>query len=279
LSCTFNGSGSSDAEGPIAGYAWEFGDGATGSGVQPAHTYAAAGTYTVALTVTDADGATNRITHPVTVSSSTTGISFRGANGFVGNATTPAITVPSTVQAGDVLMLFATLNLTTASVTGPSGVTGWTAVENVVVGSQRTMAWSKVASATDAGSAVRLTFDVYTKVALQLTAYADASLGTVAQRSDATSMTAHVTPVVNVSASGSWLLSYWADKSSTTTNWTEPAGAVARDERIGSGSGLIAALVADSGAPVATGSAGGLTATTNAASRAAMISVVLTPSG
>ena len=113
LSCTFNGSGSSDAEGPIAGYAWNFGDGATGSGAQPAHTYAAAGTYTVALTVTDAAGATNVITHPVTVSSSTTGISFRGANGFVGNATTPALTVPSTVQAGDVLVLFATLNLTT----------------------------------------------------------------------------------------------------------------------------------------------------------------------
>ncbi len=277
LSCSFNGSGSSDAEGPIAGYAWNFGDGATGSGAQPAHTYAAAGTYTVALTVTDAGGATNVITHPVTVSSATTGISFRGGNGFVGNATTPALTVPSSVQAGDVLVLFATLNLTTTSVTGPSGVTGWTAVQNFVVGSQRTMAWTKVASATDAGSAVRLTFDVYTKVALQLTGYAGASLGTVAQRSDATAATAHVTPVVNVTAAGSWLLSYWADKSSTTTTWTAPAGSASRDVRIGSGGGLIGALVADSGAPVATGSAGGLTATTNAASRAAMISVVLTP--
>jgi hypothetical protein len=88
-----------------------------------------------------------------------------------------------------------------------------------------------------------------------------------------------VTPVVNVSTGGSWLLSYWADKSSTTTNWTPPAGSVTRDVRIGSGSGLIGALVADSGASVPTGNAGGLTATTNAASRATMISVVLTPSG
>ena len=35
LTCTFDGSGSSDAEGLIAGYGWNFGDGSTGSGVQP----------------------------------------------------------------------------------------------------------------------------------------------------------------------------------------------------------------------------------------------------
>ncbi|WP_281388900.1 PKD domain-containing protein [Kribbella qitaiheensis] len=279
LSCTFNGSGSSDAEGPIAGYAWNFGDSTTGTGAQPAHTYGAAGTYTVALTVTDGAGATNTVTHPVTVGGTSTGIAFHGAIGYNGNTTSPAFAVPSTVQAGDVLVLFATLNLTTATVTGPTGVTGWTSIVNVVSGSQRTMAWSKIASASDAGQAVRLTFDTYAKVSLQLTGYGGASLGTVGQRSDTTAVTAHVTPTANVSAAGSWLLSYWADKSSTTTNWTSPAGSVDRDERIGSGSGLIASLVADSGAPVPTGSAGGLTATTNAASRATMITIVLPPSG
>lgn len=278
LSCTFDGSDSSDAEGLIAGYAWEFGDGATDSGVQPAHTYATAGTYTVALTVTDADGATNRITHPVTVGSPN-GIAFRGGAGSVGNVTTSTVTVPGTVQAGDVLVLFATLNLTTTSVTGPSDVTGWTALANVVSGSQRTMAWSKIASQGDAGQAVRLTFNAYTKVAMQLVGYGGGSLGMVSQRSDTTSTTAHVAPTVNVSAAGSWLLSYWGDKSSTTTNWTAPAGSVTRDERIGSGSGRASALVADSGAPVPIGSAGGLTATTDAASRATMLSIVLTPSG
>jgi len=281
LSCTFDGSGSSDAQGPIAGYAWDFGDGTAGSGVQPTHTYAAAGTYTVALTVTDAAGATNRITHPVTVGSST-GIAFRGAAGFAGNTTAPAVTVPSTMRAGDALVLFATLNVTTTSVAGPSGVGGWTAVVNVVSGSQRTMAWWKIASAGDAGQPVRLTLGGYTKVTMQLTGYGGTSptpVGAVSQRSDSTSTTAHVTPVVNVSAGGSWLLSYWADKSSSTTNWTPPATSVPRDERIGSGSGRITSLVADSGAPVPTGSAGGLTAVTDAASRATMISMVLAPAG
>ncbi len=65
---SFDGSGSSDADGTIAGYAWNFGDGtAHGTGATPSHTYAAAGTYTVTLTVTDDDGATGTVSHDVTV--------------------------------------------------------------------------------------------------------------------------------------------------------------------------------------------------------------------
>src|SRR5262249_44091702 len=37
-------------------YAWDFGDGTTGSGATPSHTYAAAGTYIATLKVTDKDG-------------------------------------------------------------------------------------------------------------------------------------------------------------------------------------------------------------------------------
>ena len=53
---TFNASASSDASGTIVSYAWEFGDGAKGSGIVAVHAYAAKGTYTVALTVVDNDG-------------------------------------------------------------------------------------------------------------------------------------------------------------------------------------------------------------------------------
>ncbi len=60
-------SGSTDADGTVAGWSWAFGDGTTGSGVQTTHVYPADGTYTVALTVTDDDGATNRTEQSVTV--------------------------------------------------------------------------------------------------------------------------------------------------------------------------------------------------------------------
>jgi PKD repeat protein len=54
----FNASGSSDSDGSVALYSWDFGDGSTlaDGGATPAHTYAAAGTYTVKLTVTDNEG-------------------------------------------------------------------------------------------------------------------------------------------------------------------------------------------------------------------------------
>ena len=59
LSCSFNGSGSSDPDGTIASYAWSFGDGTTASGVTANRTYAAAGAYTVTLVVTDNSGGTH----------------------------------------------------------------------------------------------------------------------------------------------------------------------------------------------------------------------------
>jgi PKD repeat protein len=53
----FDGSASRDPGGytPLA-YAWDFGDGATGTGATPTHTYAAEGTYTVTLVVTNTLG-------------------------------------------------------------------------------------------------------------------------------------------------------------------------------------------------------------------------------
>jgi chitodextrinase len=59
LTVYVNGSASSDPDGSIASYAWTFGDGGTATGVSPSHTYAADGTYTITLTVTDNLGATD----------------------------------------------------------------------------------------------------------------------------------------------------------------------------------------------------------------------------
>lgn len=65
LAASFNASGSSD-DGTITGYAWDFGDGTTGTGVSPSRTYATAGTRTVTLTVTDNHGVTATTSQQVT---------------------------------------------------------------------------------------------------------------------------------------------------------------------------------------------------------------------
>ena len=67
LDCGFT-DGSSDIDGTIAAWAWDFGDGATSPAQSPTHSYAAVdGTYTVTLTVTDNQGATDTTTQSVTV--------------------------------------------------------------------------------------------------------------------------------------------------------------------------------------------------------------------
>ena len=53
LPIQFNGTGSSDPDGNNLSYAWDFGDGGTGSGAMPTHAYTFAGTYIVSLTVSD----------------------------------------------------------------------------------------------------------------------------------------------------------------------------------------------------------------------------------
>ncbi len=67
-SVSFNASASSDSDGSIVNYAWQFGDGASASGVTTQHAYATTGTFTVRLTVRDNDGATDTTQQQVHVS-------------------------------------------------------------------------------------------------------------------------------------------------------------------------------------------------------------------
>ena len=68
LECAFDGSGSSDNDGTIESYAWDFGDGGSAVGATANHTFGESGTFTVTLTVTDDDSATGSDSQSVTVS-------------------------------------------------------------------------------------------------------------------------------------------------------------------------------------------------------------------
>ncbi|HET6561886.1 MAG TPA: PKD domain-containing protein [Marmoricola sp.] len=280
LGCTFDGSGSSDPDAgdAVASYTWDFGDGtAPGAGAKPAHTYGAAGTYTVKLVVRDNGGLTGQSVQQVVVEAppASQSIAFRAGANRTGNVSRPSVTIPSSVVAGDTMVLYLSINRSTA-VTNPAG---WT-----VVGSRngdrdqlQTRVWTKVATEADAGSVIRTPLGATAKYALSVAAYSgvdpSAPVAGVASSSETTSRAAHTTPEVTGEEPGSWLLSYWTDKSSTTTDWRPPAGQNVRGELIGVGTGRVNALLTDS-----QGGDGGLTATASSASRkAVMWSLILNP--
>ncbi|HEY8482299.1 MAG TPA: PKD domain-containing protein [Spirillospora sp.] len=277
LECAFDASGSDDPDGEITSYAWDFGDGQNGTGVTVRHTYAEPGTYTVRLTVTDDRGGKATRTQDVTVSPSQTGIAFRDGSGGNGNVSTATAQIPPSVQPGDGLILILTYSSSEHSVTTPPP--GWTQVDSQVVGSATSVLWKRVAQDGDAGRQVNIGLSGITKADIRLLAYAGTHasdpVAAVAKRGDATAVTEHTSPDVPVAEAGSWAVTYWADKSSSTTVWTAPAGVTVRGTGIGSGGGRIGAVVADSGGAVPTGAYGGKTATTDAPSRASMWTIVL----
>jgi len=93
---TFNASASKSPVGVVS-YAWSFGDGTTGSGVVAQHSYLAAGTYPVRLTITDSKGQTAWETQDVQVGASMASFTWSPASPTI---VRPATEVTVTFDAG-----------------------------------------------------------------------------------------------------------------------------------------------------------------------------------
>ena len=144
LPVAFDAGASSDSDGTIVDYAWTFGDGTSANGVTAAHTYAAIGTYTATLFVTDDDGAIGSTTRTVKVTRVTTSISPEaGAAG-----STIAVSVPCAPLDGWVAGAAAMASL----VDGNSNVLDTVTVENTDVNQARVALTLTVPAGAAAGT-------------------------------------------------------------------------------------------------------------------------------
>jgi PKD repeat protein len=278
LDCLFDATTSSDPDGQIVGYAWDFGDGALSGAATPTHSYAAAGSYLVTLTVTDDTGLTATATRTVTVDTAPPAqVQFVATAGANANLTTHRVTIPAQTQPGDGLVLvFTTANTTTPG--APSG-SGWQSVTGVTGSDIRTQVWARPAVTGDAGRAVTITMPAQTKAALTVSVYRGTGptvVGAAATAAETTSTTVHTAPAVTVAAPGSMLLHVWSDKSSATTTIAPPPDLTVRHQSSTAGSGRVTTTLADW--PPTGGSAPAQPATaTSASSKATMLSLVITP--
>jgi subtilase family serine protease len=112
LACTFTNS-STDSDGTVTGSSWAFGDGATSTSASPSHTYPAAGSYTVTLTVSDNWGTTGSVSHSVTVTGAATTIvlTAKGTKGLI----TSTVALSWTGAGGSVKVFRKATALTTTS--------------------------------------------------------------------------------------------------------------------------------------------------------------------
>ena len=155
--CGFDASASTDPDGNTLTYAWNFGDGQTGTGVNPNHTYASDGARTVTLTVSDGsltDTATGTVNPVATVTQGD--ISLRRLGQYCGQPAVP-LGQDSRRPCGpqDRLLLFLTTNDTASTITDT--VPGWTLLQSRDGNGVRGRAWTKQATAADAGTTSRST--------------------------------------------------------------------------------------------------------------------------
>ncbi len=284
LSCSFDSSASADGDGSLTRFAWDFGDGQTSTAANPSHTYATPGSYNVRLTVTDNQAVTDNETHAVSVEDAgpiESSVEFVASAASAANSSSPTVAVPAAAAPGDRLLLLLSYNNLTRTVSAPTGVTGWTQLDSVSAGTMGTVAWTKVVEAGDPGRSVSVPLSGNAKYTLTVADYTGTDTTPsidFASTNFVATTSSRRTPIVSAAA-GDWAVSYWADKSSTTTAWTPSASVTTRRAACGADGGRICSLLADSGAALPPGPYGDIEATTNAPSdMATMWSFVLRPS-
>ncbi|WP_079254007.1 PKD domain-containing protein [Endozoicomonas arenosclerae] len=106
-SISFSSSGSTDSDGSIAAYSWDFGDGSNSSEANPSHTYTSTGLFNARLTVTDDKGDSRTDLASVTITSGDVGdlenaCATEGPQTSNGLTSADAVCVPSSTNTNSI---------------------------------------------------------------------------------------------------------------------------------------------------------------------------------
>jgi hypothetical protein len=195
------------------------------------------------------------------------------------NTVSHSVKIPTTVKAGDTLLLFFTANQNPGTTTPPAG---WTQIQAVDPQGLRGRVWMRTATAGDAGATVTVGNSVINKADLSVAAYRGTSatgpVDVQAVSVQTTNTTTHPAPSVTPTQDGDWVVVYWADKSSTNTGDSVPASLTVRRAMSGSSGGHITATLADTGLGVPVAPTGTFTAVgTGTASPAVAYTIAFAP--
>ena len=197
--CSFDAGASDDPDGDIVRYDWDFGDesSALDAGAVVSHTYAAEGTYTVTLTVTDDSDATDTASRQVVAEDDPpppVGPQWRVAASSDSNVRAPGVFIPASVQPTDRLVAFVTTNRA-ATLTPPSG---WSVLGTVSDGTEvRSWVLSRTAGPGLAGTTFTVQLDAVSKASVALLAYsgAGAPSALTSRAETSTATRTHAAPV------------------------------------------------------------------------------------
>ena len=89
LIVTFSGQNSTDSDGSIVSYSWDFGNGTTATGITASTTYTTGGTFDAVLTVVDSDGLSGTATVAITVNDPLNTAPIASASASVTTGTAP----------------------------------------------------------------------------------------------------------------------------------------------------------------------------------------------
>lgn len=212
-------------------------------------------------------------------------IAFRASNEAHVASGALTLTIPATVQAGDLLVVIAALN--NAGNTGYNWATpagGWVRRDDRNVGSNLYAAvYSKIAVSGDAGATLTLTSASTGKSCGIVAAYSGCDqaspIDALTPLSETTSTTTHATPTVATTQDQDWVLIAAAQSDSVAESWSTPAGYTKRQDSLDnvSVSGHCTATLQDKG-PLSVGTYGGESLTAAGASnKAATWTIAISP--